>query len=222
MKRSIRFLFASAAFAALGVLAFGATPALGASTPTPAAGWVNAEPCARPPRATEVAAWIETPGPVGTPVIASGKPSGGAWSPPTVDLSALPTGPAASAVDEKALQTMLDEISACAAFPGDGVDAYFSDAFFRRTMEIEHSAATPGAGAIVTGYAWGFVGFVGTGEPPQVTKAWQVPGGKLAATIQTGANEPTLVVIFVKDQTSGDWLIDEMGQLASASATPAP
>jgi hypothetical protein len=131
----------------------------------------------------------------------------------------LPTGPAASAADAKALQSMLDEISACAAFPGDGVDAYFSDDFFRRTMVVEHPAATPGSGAIVTGYAWGFVGLSGL-NPPEITKAWRLPGGKLAAVIATTPAESPFVIIFTKDAATGDWMIDEMAYLTEPSATP--
>jgi hypothetical protein len=183
-----------------------------AVTPTP--GGFTAMECARTPRTPGVAAWIQTPGAAGAPVIAATpKPSAGAWQPPVVSLTDLPTGPAVNAAVTKALDQTLAEISQCALFPGDAVDAYFSDDFFRRVAV----AATPGPG-----FSWGFAGLSGVGEAATVEKAWDLPDDKVAAIVNSPASDAPLVIIFAKAPTTGDWQVDEMAYLATSNATPTP
>ena len=204
------------------VLSVVASVAAAAKTPTPASGWITAMPCPRPPRTTNVSTWIETPGPVGTPVIPqTGRAASGAWQPPTVDLKDLPSGPDASAVTKAAIEQVLVDVSQCAAFPDDGVDAYFSDDFFRRTFVVEHQPATPGSGETTSGGSWGFSGIGDSSETPSVARAWELPGDRVGAVVQTGADHPRLFTVFVQDPKTGNWLIDEMAYLSGAIATPA-
>lgn len=208
LKRSL--LHASVGFA----IAVSIASSLPARAVTPTPGGFTAIQCARTPRTPEVAAWIQTPGAAGTPVIAATpKPSAGAWQPPIVSAKDLPSGPAASGSDIKALDQTLAEISQCALFPGDAVDAYFSDDFFRRVAVV----ATPGPG-----FSWGFAGLSAFGQAATVEKAWELPGGKVAAIVSSPASDAPLVIIFVKAPTTGDWQIDEMAYLANPSATPTP
>lgn len=206
-RRLVVSLAAAACMAGVG------TPLVSAaSTPTPSG--FTAVNCPRAPRTPEVAAWIQTPGAVGTPVIAvTPKPPAGAWQPPVVSLKDVPAGPAASAAVTKALGQTLAEISQCALFPGDAVDAYFSDDFFRRVAVV----ATPGAS-----FSWGFAGLSAVGETATVEKAWDLPDDKVAAIVNSPASDAPLVIIFVKAPTTGDWRIDEMAYLATPIATPTP
>lgn len=208
-KRSITQAVAGLAIVATIV---SAVPVRAATTPTP--GGFMAIQCPRTPRTPEVAAWIRTPGPVGTPVLdGTPQPAAGAWQPPVLSMKGLPAGSAASAGEVKALDQTLAEISECAFFPGDAIMAYFSDDFFRRVAVT----ATPGAG-----FSWGFAGLSAFGESATVAKAWDLPGGKVAAIVDSPASDAPLVIIFVKAPASGDWQIDEMAYLIDSSATPTP
>jgi hypothetical protein len=190
----------------------GAPVIAAATTPTP--GGFVAIQCPRTPRTPEVAAWIRTPGPAGTPVLhGTPQPSAGAWQPPILSMKDVPTGSAASAGEVKALDQTLAEISQCAFFPGDAIMAYFSDDFFRRVAVT----ATPGAG-----FSWGFAGLSAFGESATVAKAWDLPGGKVAAIVNSPASDAPLVIVFVKAPSSGLWQIDEMAYLVDSPATPTP
>ena len=202
-------------------LSSGAVGAVAASTPTPASGWISAVPCVRPARTAEVASWIETPGPIDAPVIQKTTvPTSGAWQPPTVALADLPTGPEASADVKAAIQQVLVDVSACAAFPGDGVDAYFSDDFFRRTMVVAHRSATPGNATPATSYSWGFVGIGASSESPVIKSIWELPGGRVGAAVKLSPDRAQLFIVFVEDPKTGHWLIDEMAYLSHESGTP--
>jgi hypothetical protein len=190
-----------------------------AASPTPAAGWVSAMPCPRPARTTPVSDWIQTPGPVGTPVItAAGKATSGAWQPAAVALKDLPAGPATDAKTKAAVEQVLVDVSQCAAFPDDGVEAYFSDDFFRRTAVVQPASGTPRTG----GFSWGFAGLADPGAQPTVTKAWQLPGGKIGAIVQTAPDRAPLFVVFVHAPKTGDWQIDEMAYVSDKIGTPTP
>jgi hypothetical protein len=208
----------------LSILALVATIATGpvgafAASPTPASGWISAMPCPRAARTTPVIDWIRTPGPVGTPIIQdTGKAVSGAWRPATVALKDLPTGPAADAKTKAAVEHVVVDVSQCAAFPDNGVDAYFSDDFFRRTAVVQPSSGTPGAG----GFSWGFAGLAEPGTSPSVTKAWELPNGKIGAIVQTASDRAPLFIVFVQAPQTGDWQIDEMAYLSDGESTPTP
>jgi hypothetical protein len=190
-----------------------------AASSTPASGWASAMPCPRPARTTPVVDWIQTPGPVGTPVISgAGKAVSGAWRPATVALKDLPSGPDADAKTTAAVEQILVDVSQCAAFPDDGVDAYFSDDFFRRVAVVQYPNGTPGAG----GFSWGFAGLADPGASPNVAKAWELPDGKLGAIVQTAPDHPALFIVFVQAPKTGDWQIDEMAYLSDKLGTPTP
>lgn len=207
-----------AASVALAIVSGAGTFIAAAASPTPTPSQFMPAECVRPARTPEVSAWIQTPGPAGTPVIQkTAKPSSGAWQPPTVSLKDLPTGPDASGKTTAALARTLTEISQCAAFPSDGVDAYFSDDFFRRTAVV--TPAMPGSGTRA-GFTWGYAGISAFGQPPQIVKAWSLPGGKTGAIVESSPNAAPLFIVFVQSPTAGYWLIDEMAYLADALATP--
>ena len=207
-------------------LVFVLTIVLGASgaaastaTPTPAS--IFGGDCPRAARTTPVVDWIETPGPVGTPVIAatvSGEQTKGRSRLPQVALADLPAGPDASAETRTAIVQLYNEIASCLIQPSDQVDAYFSDDFFRRAVVVQHLTPVAANGAKV-GYAWGIEGFDVTGNPPELLHAWTLPNGRIIAILKSRPNAVPLILILVKS-TSGELLIDQLAYLKDATATP--